>query len=364
MGNWWTSVRTSGERLHRSAGLLVRYPFEFWHYGDSIGFEGLLAASELLGEPQYEGFVHGALRAWAARREPFRELDNTTPGHAICLTYERTGDEAILEGARALASFLASRRRVEGAFVSFERVPLRRPYSGEPLSSEEEALLDAPGAGVFVDCLHFDPPFFAHLGRLTGDDRLLELAVEQALAHLRLLQDESGLVWHFWLERTRERYGYGWARGQGWVLLGLLDVLQHVEHDEIRSAFLSLAEALASLQQPDGGWPSVAHDPASGHESSTAAFAAAGFAAGVERGLLPDAFRERARAAWEHVRVRVRDDGALAGVSAAVWASTRASHYPRVPTGFVVPWGQGALLLAANRLSEDVQRESPWRRSV
>jgi unsaturated rhamnogalacturonyl hydrolase len=47
---------------------------------------------------------------------------------------------------------------------------------------------------------------------------------------VRVLQDESGLFWHFWLERTQARYGFAWSRGQGWALLGLLDL-----HDGARA---------------------------------------------------------------------------------------------------------------------------------
>src|SRR5207237_652256 len=145
----------------------------------------------LLGTPRYEGWVHGALKAWASRRLPFRELDNTAPGHAMCLCLERTSDGAIGEAATELAEFLASRPRLEGVFVSFSQAPLREPYGGARLPPDEAALLDVPGPGVFVDCLHFDPPFFAHLGTLMEDRRLVELAVDQALGYVRLLQDES-----------------------------------------------------------------------------------------------------------------------------------------------------------------------------
>ena len=304
-------------RLTAAADLLVRYPFEFWHYGDSIGFEGLLAAADVLGDSRYEGWVHGALRAWAARAEPYQELDNTAPGHAMCLAYERTEDEAILEAAKGLARFLAGRRTIEGAFITFERAPLREPWSGESLSPAELKLLADPGAGVFVDCVHFDPPFFAHLAALTGDATLADLGAEQALAHLRLLQDPSGLVSHFVLEKTGEkRYGYGWARGQGWALLGLLDLLErlpptHPAQPELRSALALLAGALAEHQNPDGSWQTVASDAASPPESSTAAFAAAGFAQGVGLGLLDESYRDRALRAWRSTWSKVDEGGVL-----------------------------------------------------
>ena len=343
-------------RLVRSADLLASYPFEVWHYGDSVGFEGLLAAADLLGADRFESWVYGALKAWAARRRPFVELDNTAPGHAMCLTFERTGDEAVLEAARDLSAYLLERPTIQGGYVSFSEAPLREPHGGATLSDDEAALLRAPGAGLFVDCLHFDPPFFAHLGRLTDDRELLERAAAQALAYVRVLQDESGLFWHFWLERTQARYGFAWSRGQGWALLGLLDVLQylpsdHAAHAELRQALHRLASALRERQQPSGAWPAVADDPSSGTEASTSAFVAAGFAHGVEAGLLSDAFREPAERAWSDAWRNVDERGALEDVSAAVWASTARSHYVHVPRGFVVPWGQGPLLLAALRIA-------------
>ena len=56
-------------RLAGAAELLTRYPFILWSYGESIGLEGLLAASEQLDEPRYAGICHGLLKGWAARAD-------------------------------------------------------------------------------------------------------------------------------------------------------------------------------------------------------------------------------------------------------------------------------------------------------
>jgi len=345
------------DRLMRAADLLAAHRFEFWHYGDSIGLEGLLAASALLGDQRYAGWVHGSLKAWMARRTPFQDLDNTAAGHAMCLCFEHTEDDAVLVAARDLAAFLMSRPMLEGAYVSFREAPLREPHGGEVLPEDEQALMHSPGPGVFVDCLHFDPPFFVHLGVLTGESGLVVEAVSQALAYIRLLQDESGLFWHFWLEKTSTRYGYGWSRGQGWALLGLLDLLEYLPagnaaREDIEIATRRLAAAMLRLQTPAGGWNAVAHDAGSGTESSTSAFMAAAFAAGVASGVLGSEFSEPAMAAWRDAWAQVDEHGALGDVSAAVWASTAQSHYVHVPRGFVVPWGQGPLLLAALRIAQ------------
>lgn len=344
--------------LQAAADRLARYPFAFWTWGDSIGFEGLLAASDVLEDGTYAGWAHGALKAWAGIRRPFRELDNTAPGHAMCLAYERTGDDQLLHAAQALAAFLQTRRRLSsGVFLSGDRALLRAPYGDETLPAEEARLLEDPGAAVYVDAIHMDPPLYAHLGALTGEPYLVDLGADQLLGHLELLQDEdSGLMWHFFLERTGRRYCHGWGRGQGWALLGTLDVLAQLPTDDPRRAelehrFRRIAAGLRGHQRDDGGWRAVVDDPAAEPETSTSAFAAIAFLEGARRGLLPPGSADVGLRAWDHALGLLDESGTLTGVSVAVEASTRPSHYRHVPLGGVVPWGQGPLLAAARTVA-------------
>jgi unsaturated rhamnogalacturonyl hydrolase len=345
----------TSSRLRRAAGLLLDYPYQGWFYGDSIGFEGLLAATELFGDDRYETFAHAFILGWATRAEPYREMDNTVAGRALCVLAERTGDARLLEAGKGVAEYLRSRPTIgDGAWVSFADAPLREPYGGAQLAPAEIALMSDTGPGVYLDCLHFDPPFFVHLGRLLGDTELVDAGAAQALAYVSMLQDrDSGLFRHFWLEQTQRAYIPGWGRGQGWALLGLLDVLEelprsHAAWAPLSEAMLRLAAALAATQRSDGSWWAMVHEPESGNESSTAAFMAAGFHQGVEHGWLErETYLPRAERAWQAALAAVADDGELTDVSAAVWSSTSQSHYHHVPRGFVVPWGQGPLLQAA-----------------
>jgi unsaturated rhamnogalacturonyl hydrolase len=339
-------------RLRGAAELLMRYRYNVWRYGDSIGFEGLLAATDVLDEPRYGAFAHGVIKGWIPRMQPFEEFDNTAPGHALCSIFERTGDDALVEAAVRLADFLASRPRLGDVFITHSEMPLRPPFGSTGLGAEDAALLAAPGPGVVVDCLHFDAPFFAHLGSLLRSADLVDEAVRQTIGFIDLLQDGRGLFWHFALERTDQRYGYGWGRGQGWALLGLLDVLRylpasHAGRGRIEESLRSLCRALAETQLPSGAWGALANEPSSRPESSTAAFVATGFARGIGAGLLDDSYRPRAQAAWESTIAHLGADGLLGAVSAAVYPATVDAHYGLVPTGYLVPWGQGPLLTAA-----------------
>jgi unsaturated rhamnogalacturonyl hydrolase len=350
-------ARVPRERLRAAAELLIAYPFRVWHYGESTGVEGLVRAARLLGEPRYEAWVLGLLRGWAARRRPFAEIDNTLPGKVLCELAARHDDELLTEAALDAAEHLTARRTLRSVALPFERAPLREPFGGGALGAADLDLLEEPGPGVFVDPLHFDPPFLVRLGRMTGARELVDAGAEQALALTELLQDESGLFWHFFLERSGERYGLGWGRGQGWALLGLVDVLEALPPDHLARLpllrkFERLVAALCDAQRDDGGWDAVVGDPESGDESSTAAFVVAGVGGAVAAGVLPRDRLEAAGRAWSYTAARVRQDGVLEGVSANVFACTVASHYHHVPRGAVVPWGQGPLLLAAAAMEE------------
>jgi rhamnogalacturonyl hydrolase YesR len=135
-----------------------------------------------------------------------------------------------------------------------------------------------------------------------------------------------------------------------------LDLLEHVpaadkRRGELVSALVDLAEALRQLQRSDGGWYAVVDDPTSGDETSTAAFAAAGFARGVLNGLLDARFRPAAIRAWEYTLAHLDNRGVLQGISAAVWPCTNQSHYSHLSRRENVPWGQGPLLVAAKHIA-------------
>lgn len=347
-------------RLKAAAERLLAYDFEPWFYGDSIGFEGLVVASWLLDDRRYVDHARAVLTSWALHDEPRGPDDNTAPGLVLCELAEDDDDGTLAGAAERLARYLDRRRRVRGAPVTFEdaRRSLREPYGEGALDAADRALLADPGAGIYVDCLHFDPPFLAALADLGGRKPWRTRAVEAALGYVALLQDPAtGLFHHFWLEKRGRAYGLGWGRGQGWALLGLLDVLDRLPagHDgrkELALASERLLEAMLGTQLGDGSWTAVAGAADSGRESSTAAFMVVGFRRALRLGL-GDAARlgPAADRAWTATLAALDASGLLGDVSAAVYSSTLDEHYGAVPLGYDVPWGQGPLLVAAAEMA-------------
>ena len=347
-----SDLMTKAESLVRiAAPQLLDQPYETWNFGDSTGFEGLVRASELLAMPEFDAFAYAWFRAWATRAEPYRRLDCTAPGLAIVTCAQRHGDSELLGAAESLGRYLLTRRKIRGAYETWESSPLMAPYGGEELPPDEQVLLDRKPPGVFIDCLHFDPPFFAALAKATGNSKWADEAIEQAQAYIDNLQLNSGLFEHFFLDGVPDKtFGPGWGRGQGWALLGLLDVIEQLElppDSTIVESAQKLIKAMVNVQRSDGHWAVVVTDPDSGDEPSTAAFMATGFMRAKELGVVEGHEVDApVDAALSAIISDCDEQGRLSGVSRAVMACTRPSHYANVPRGFNVPWGQGPLVLA------------------
>ncbi len=326
--------------------------YSTWNFGDSTGFEGIIETGKLLGDPTYLAFAHGWMRSWATRQTPFKRMDATAPGMAMVEVATLTGDTVLLEALIPLARYLLSRTVDRGIYDTWESLCLIPPYGGEALPPYEAALLAEPPGGTCVDCLHFDPPFFTALGKALENQEFTEVGVTQALAYVDALQTPEGIFDHFFLNGVPGTFGPAWGRGQGWSMLGLLDVLHNIPQDhEHRSR---LVEALTKqiyrmieLQREDGRWFCVVDSERSGEEGSTAAFMATGFARAIKMGIVDEALVKPALiAALAGAIADTDENGHLLNVTAAVMASTRKSHYEFTPRGFLVPWGQGPLALA------------------
>jgi unsaturated rhamnogalacturonyl hydrolase len=360
-------TRTSGLREHelrtiarKAADLLLGHPWKLWFWGDSIGLEGLLDASELTGDEKYFGFVYGLLKGWLARERFRSDFDYTAPGVALLRVYQKTEDPALLDAAVRHAQYMASFRKTEaGAYVRYEDAAIELPPELPQDHPDAQKTLDLVkqvrkgGPCVFVDSVHFDGPFFSKLYRVTGNEEFRRLALANILPQLELLFDpQERLFHHFWIEQSRSRNGVLWGRGNGWGLLGLVHMLEYLTPEDhatvqIQRVFQQLADRLLELQDRGGGWHTVLNDPSSYIEISIAAFVVDGFSHGIRRGWLePAAVLPAVESAISFLLKHTRVDGLLKGVSYETFPSTRVEHYRQMPHNAMVPWGQGPLLTA------------------
>jgi len=183
------------------------YDFTVWFWGDAIAVDGLLEAADLIGDEESADHCLRFYRTWL--QAPKGWVDHLTPGRGLLWCYDRTGEQAFLERAVSLATWLT------------DTVP--HTDSGQPLYRPD---LPPYRHVVWVDTIYHEPSFFARLGQLTGDERWFDAAVEICRTHLDVLRrDDSPILGHSYDTGARLLRGYGWGRGNGWAVFGLADLL-------------------------------------------------------------------------------------------------------------------------------------------
>jgi len=336
------------------ADRLLAHRWKLWFWGDSIGLEGLLDAFEITGDARYFGYVHGILKAWTSRKIGSDEWEYTAAGVALIRVYEKTGDPALLEHAIDFAQYLADFRKAKsGITIRYEKAAFDLPPElpgNHPDAQPAAASREEPCA--FVDTMHFDAPFFSALYRTTGEEKYAQWALEEITRQIELLQDPAtGLFHHFWIERTSKPNGVFWGRGNGWALLGLEHTLTNLRSTSLdctplTNALTAQVLTLAELQDPSGHWHTVLDDSESYLETSVAAFVVDGFSLAIREHWLDAEAQTVVEKALHALLGFISPDGLVEGVSYETYPGTSGLHYRTMPTGAMVPWGQGPVLTA------------------
>ena len=240
----------------------------------------------------------------------------------------------------------------------FDHVLANRPTMGL------EFIPVAPGKGTsactdrwcWCDALFMAPPTLLRLAKATGDKRYADFVHEEWKATTDYLFDPSEQLYfrdsRFFDMRDAKGRKLFWSRGNGWVMGGLVRVLQVLDKKDpqrpyYEKLFKDMATRLVTLQKADGYWPAslLDNNPGTPPESSGTAFFTYAFAWGVDNGLLDRATYEPAAVrGWAALGRAVQPDGMLGWVQQV---GDRPDSVSAKETQF---YGSGAYLLAGTAM--------------
>jgi unsaturated rhamnogalacturonyl hydrolase len=247
----------------------------------------------------------------------------------------------------------------------------REPKMIAPLRERFDAILTNPPAGEsldfsqpghgqknwsWCDALFMAPPTWVRLYAATGDEMYLDFAVKNWWRTTDYLYDTNEHL--FFRDSTyfnkTEANGKKvfWARGNGWVIAGLVRTLQylpmnHPDRPRFEQLFRDMAAKILACQQPDGLWRASLLDPDSYplKETSGSGFFTYALAWGVNQGLLDRAtFEPAVQKEWAALVACVDADGKLTHVQPV------GSDPKNFAEDSTEPYGVGAFLLAGSEV--------------
>lgn len=313
-------------------------PFD---WGEGMLLAGLMHAHRWTGETRYLEWVQRFAEHWAARGLEAVLAEKGYCGHwgpawAMWLLFERTGDARHAHLAEEVVDFI--RRRAERT-----RAGALSHFYGKPQ--------------LWVDTLAMVCPVLAHGSRLRQQPAWQAEAVEQfELFSTQLRDPATGLYVHLWDEASGQKTTAYWARGNGWVVVSLVELIRNEKAGspadrELRAALGRLLAALCRHQDPATGlWHTVLGAPDTPLETSASAMFLYGLAHARCWNLEDAPPVSVLRRAWQGLSQQVDAQGRVIGVSAGTIPGDRARYATR-PLG-TYPWGTGAFLLAAVAMAE------------
>lgn len=209
----------------------------------------------------------------------------------------------------------------------------------------------------WCDALFMSPAVWVQLSELTKDSKYLEWADKEWWTTTDVLYDATHHLYYrdnrFFTKRTPTGKKVFWSRGNGWVVGGLIHVLDHLPADHpSRTKYLGLYHdmmySLLKLQNEDGLWRTSLLDPQDPKgESSGSSFFVYGMAWGINRGLLPaDAFRPEVMKGYQALAKNIQPTGMLGFVQKIGEAPDKQD----TTAESTEVYGSGAFLLAGSEI--------------
>jgi unsaturated rhamnogalacturonyl hydrolase len=304
-------------------------------------YDGLLAASKTTGDPIYRDAAAKFAQSqdWKLANRRFPHADDMALGKAYTELYR--------EDPKAI--------RIADTKTILDQLVVRPDDPAKEL-------------WWWCDSLYMAPPVLARMSEITGDPKYDEyMAHEWDITSNLLYSPEFHLFFRdasYLSQKQANGKPVFWSRGNGWVMGGLVKVLQALPlNDPSRPRYIKqlqeMAAEIAAIQSPDGLWRTGLLDPSAYRlpEISGSAFFTYAIAYGInERILDREKFLPVVQKAWAGMLTHIYADGRLGSIQPV---GEQPGEFK--PSASYV-YGVGGFLEAGSeldRLSRSKSRQSP-----
>lgn len=304
-----TSPKTVLEVMQRVADWQLAHPSKHraddWTQG--AGYAGFMALAGISSDAKYRDAMikMGESNAWKLGKDKFN-ADHQCVGQTYAELYLLQRDPKWIAPMRA----------------DFNHI-LAHPSGVPTLDFKREGYA---GLWSWCDSLFMAPPAWIRLYAATGNTNYLTYAVTNWWRTSDTLYDTNEHLYYrdtrYFSKREDNGKKVFWGRGNGWVMGGLVRMLQylpanHPDRPRFEQQFKEMAAKILICQQPDGLWRASLLDPDSYplKETSGSGFYTYALAWGVNQGYLEvKTYAPAVQKAWDALVACVDADGKLTHV--------------------------------------------------
>ena len=315
------------------------FPAQQWHCAPF--FMGLSDLSEISGNRKYIDAAKTIAQKndWNLAKRPYHADDHAV-GQVYLKLYQLDHDPAMIAKIQKRFNWILAHPPKQETKAKDGTV--RKVYNQDRWS--------------WCDALYMAPPVWAGLSTVTGDKKYLDYMLQEWKQTTEWLWDaDEGLYYRdrsFIGKLTPNGKKLFWARGDGWVVSGLTEVLQylpkdHPERGYFENTFKTMMARLKTIQKENGIWAPSLLDPEqiAQDETSGTSFYCYGMAWGINNGLLDRTeYEPTVRKAWAALCERQKEEGRLINVQ-----PVGASPHGFDPDSTVI-YGIGAFISAGSEV--------------
>ena len=205
---------------------------------------------------------------------------------------------------------------------------------------------------LWADDLYMSVPYLARMGKLTGDKKYFDFAIQQVEQFNKYIYDStSGLYFHCFYNDQNMNGVARWGRCNGWVALAQTELLNnlpadHPKRNELIRFLLRQIVGYSRYQDTSGMWHQLLDKPDSYLESSVTAMFVYAIAKAVNEGWIPQRYITIAQIGWNGLNKKVTADGQVQDICIGTSIEEDISYYYNRPRETNDTHGLGAFLMA------------------
>lgn len=209
---------------------------------------------------------------------------------------------------------------------------------------------------LWADDLYMSVPFIARMGKLTGDKKYFDFAIQQVEKFNRYIYDSAtGLYFHAYYNDENTNGVARWGRCNGWVALAQTELLNnlpanHPKRAELIKLLLRQIIGFSRYQDTSGMWHQVLDKPNSYEESSVTAMYVYTVARAVNQGWIHPRYLSIAQIGWNALAKKVTPDGQVPDICIGTSVEEDILYYYNRPKELNDTHGLGAFLLAGTEM--------------